>query len=514
VARRELTSRISSLRGALQEELADAFRSAIWFQRGQKLNDQRSLTISGIASSIAENIFHSTPQIKSELINRDDLSSNIVKARRELMYRMLKEGSTSELGYEGYPADAGLYYTVLRASGLHTNRSRLGGWCFGKPPKGDNLVGQSYLELWSETDKLFKNSTNKLRLDEVYALWQSPPFGIKNGVMPILALAFFLANKAHIAIYFDGVFTPNISEVIIDELLNDPKLIQFKYVSAGENKSSLAKAIAEKVLPGQLPEGDTSKISPLDIARGLVSIVVGLPNWTKRTTTVSESAQEVRSMLLKASDPNKVLFADLPTILGSSSEEDLVHRLTTVIEELLVAYPRKLDEIKVIVLAALQHSSGSISDLKVRAQSIKGITGNFQLESFATRIEEYDGSEASIESLISNAINKPSHSWVDRDLDAAIIQLGSLAMDFRKAEALAGLRGRDSARKIFNVVLSAGQGNDLSRTVEISQTDQAKIDATVSQILPILERVDPRLIYATLADLGIKLADKQDEVHS
>jgi hypothetical protein len=513
VARRELASRISSSRGALQEELADAFRSAIWFQRGQKLNDQRNLTISAIASSVAEDIFHSTPQINSELINRDDLSTNIVKARRALMYRMLKEGSTSKLGYEGYPADAGLYYTVLHTPGLHMNRGRLG-WGFGKPrDKDDNLVGQSYQALWTETEAVFKNASDKLGLDEIYSLWRSAPYGLKKGVMPILALAFFLANKAHIALYFDGVFTPNINEVIIDELLNDPKLIKFKYVSAGENKSSLSKAIADKVLLKHLPEGDNSKISPLDTARGLVSIVVGLPNWTKRTNCLSESAQEVRSMLLKASDPNKVLFADLPTILGSSSEEDLVHKLTAVIEELLIAYPRKLEEIKSIVLAALQHSSDTITDLKLRAQSIKGITGNFQLESFATRIEEYDGSEAAIESLISNAINKPSHSWVDRDLDSAIIQLGSLAMDFRKAEAHAGLRGRDSARKVFNVVVSAGQGNDLSRTVEISQTDQAKIDTTVTQILPILERIDPRLIYATLADLGIKLANKEDKVH-
>ena len=219
-------------------------------------------------------------------------------------------------------------------------------------------------------------------------------------------------------------------------------------------------------------------------------------------------------MLLKASDPNKVLFADLPTILGSNSEVDLVEKLTSVIEELRGAYPQKLQEIKTIVLSALQHSAGSIDELKSRAQSVKGITGNFQLESFATRLEEFDGTEDSIESLISNAINKPSHSWVDRDLDAAIIQLGSLAMDFRKAEALAGLRGRASARKVFNLVLSAGQGNDLSRTVEISKTDQTKIDATVTQILPILAKIDPRLIYATLADLGIKFAGKEDEVNS
>jgi hypothetical protein len=218
-------------------------------------------------------------------------------------------------------------------------------------------------------------------------------------------------------------------------------------------------------------------------------------------------------MLLKASDPNKVLFADLPTILGSESESDLVKKLRSVIQELQSAYPAKLNEIRKIVLDSLQHGSGSVEELRARARSVKGITGNFQLESFATRLEEFDDSDEAVESLISNAINKPSHSWVDRDLDAAIIQLGSLSMDFRKAESLAGLRGRDSARKVFNLVLSAGQGNDLSRTVEVSKTDQSKIDATVMQILPILEKIDLRLIYATLADIGIKISQK-DEVKS
>jgi hypothetical protein len=85
-------------------------------------------------------------------------------------------------------------------------------------------------------------------------------------------------------------------------------------------------------------------------------------------------------------------------------------------------------------------------------------------------------------------------------------------MDFRKAEALSGLRGRASTRKVFNLVLSAGQGNDLSRTVEITKNDQNKIDATVTQILPILEKIDSRLIYAALADLGIKFASKEEEM--
>jgi hypothetical protein len=351
-----------------------------------------------------------------------------------------------------------------------------------------------------------------LRLSELYSIWSSAPFGLKKGVMPVLALAFFLANKSDIAIYFNELFTPSINEVIIDELLHDPRSIKFKYVSAGQDRNSLANSIAQKILLFEKLHDETEKMSPLDAASGLVSIALGLPNWTKRTNSVSRPAQEVRSMLLKASDPNKVLFADLPTILESDSEAALVDKLTLVMDELRAAYPKKLAEIRQIILEALQHPANDISDLKSRAQSVKGITGNFQLESFATRIEEFDGSDGSVESLISNAINKPAHQWVDRDLDAAILQLGSLAMEFRRAEALAGIRGRDSDRKVFNVVLSAGQGIDLSRTVEISKTDQAEIDAKVTEIFPILQKMNRRLIYAALADLGIRFSTNEDEI--
>lgn len=509
VARRELTSRLSSLKANLQEELSDAFRSASWFSNGEKINKDKKLTISGVASEIAESIYELTPVINSELINRDDLSSNIVKARRQLMYKMLQDGSLSKLGYEGYPADAGLYFTVLNEPGLHKNRGP-NGWGFGKPSK-DKFPGSSFIDLWDKTEEIFKDASDKVGLDEIYSVWQSAPFGLKNGVMPILALAFFLANKSHIAIYFDNVFTPNISEVIIDELLNDPRLIKFKYVSASENKNSLARAIAENILSTSDKKIDFSNYAPLDTARGLVSIAFALPNWAKRTHSVSQPAQDVRGMLLKASDPNKVLFADLPTILETKSEVELVFKLQKIVFELQAAYPRKLQEIKEIVLKSLQHESDNFEDLKIRAQSVKGITGNFHLESFATRLEEFDGSTEKIESLISNAINKPSQGWVDRDLDAAIIELGTLSMQFRKAESMAGLRGRDTSRKVFNLILSAGLGNDLAKTVEVSTKDQKKIDQTISQIMPILKNIDPRLIFATLADIGIKVSQENQE---
>lgn len=509
VARRELNSRINSLKATLQEELVDAYQSASWYRDGSLIQREKNSTLSSIASEIAEDVFGETPEINSELINKDELSSNIVKARRQLMYKMLQDGGLSKLGYVGYPADAGLYYTVLHTPGLHGNRGPKG-WGFGKP-KDDAKYGSSYKSIWEKTEHIVKEAQDKVSLAEIYEVWQAPPFGLKKGVMPLIALAYFLANKSHIAVYFDDVFTPNITEVIIDELLNDPKLIQFKYVSAGENKSSLSRAIAENILSATGRQTDFSKFAPLDTARGLVSIAMALPNWTKRTSSVSQLGQEVRTMLLKASDPNKVLFADLPTILDSKSEQDLVRSLVKVIDELKGAYAQKLVEIKKIILTSLQHESDSYEDLRMRAKSLKGITGNFHLESFVTRLEEFDGSVESIESLISNAISKPSHVWVDRDLDAAIIQLGSLSMDFRKAESITNLRGRDSSRKMFSLVFSSGFGNDLTKTIEVSTKDQIKIDETTNRILPMLKDIDPRIVLAALADIGIKFSKDNKE---
>jgi hypothetical protein len=85
-------------------------------------------------------------------------------------------------------------------------------------------------------------------------------------------------------------------------------------------------------------------------------------------------------------------------------------------------------------------------------------------------------------------------------------------MEFRKAEAIAGLRGRDSSRKVFNLVLSSGLGNDLAKTVEVSTKDQLKIDQTTNQIMPILKNIDPRLVFAALADIGIKLSQENQEI--
>ncbi len=498
VARRELIGRMESVRAALEEELADAFSLSKWYRQGELQNRERGVSLSVIASSIAQDVFPRTPHILSELINREEPSSNSVRARKDLLYRMVTHADRENLGYDGYPADAGLYYSLLQAPGLHARREDRQ-WSFGPP--NANRRGTSMEALWWATQVRLTESGSNLTLAELYAFWAAPPYGLRAGVMPVLALALFMACRSYVAMYVDGVFTPDLSEAVIDEWLLDPRSIRFQFVEASQDEAMIVQAIAESV--GEASEDD--EVGPLDAARALVGMVVDLPEWAKRTTSISSTSQEVRGMLLRAHDPHKVLFTDLPSLLQVSAPVDLIAKLQSVTDELTRCYGEMLASVSQALLSALDHEGRTLESLHLRAITVKGITGDFRLDAFAGRLEQFDGSQAAVEGLISLAVSKPSISWVDRDIDAAILQLSNWAIEFRRAEAMATLRGRPSTRRVIGVVFGASHGNDVTGTVDVSESDIPAVDDLVKRVLATVYQEKPEIVLAALAEAGALL---------
>lgn len=506
VARREIVGRIEAVRASLEEELADAFELSTWHSRGTAGEIKSCTALSLIASTIVEKIFDKAPHIFSELINREGPSSNSVKARKDLMNRMVTHAHLPKLGYEGFSADAGLYYTILNDPGLHRFRCADGSWDFGDPNLNER--GRSYEAFWWKTKGELLFEGKSLTLKELYTSWALPPFGIRAGVMPVLSLAFYLAHRSSIALYVNGVFTPDLTDAIVDEWLLDPNRIRFQHVEASKDKTKLVDALAKTVSDRS---GTEVGATPLDVARGLVGLVVGLPGWTKRTMTVSSKAQQVRTMLLKASDPLRVLFSDLPTLLGAQDPATLDTHLQTVTDELSGAYHRMLASVRSHLLEALDHGERQLDDLHKRAATVKGMTGDFKLDAFSTRLGTYDESDETIESLISLAIDKPQAAWVDRDIDAAMAKLAAWAVDFRKAETMAPLRGRPSTRRLIGVVFGASHGQDATGFVDISETDTPAIDQLVKRFLAKAQGERKEVILAALAEVGAMMIRQPDK---
>jgi hypothetical protein len=507
VARREVQARLSAVRANLEEQLREAVAHAKWIAGEQEF--ERNARLPPLASDFADEVFHDSPELWSELVNRESPSSNSVKARRDLLYRMLANEGAENLGINGYPAERGLYATLLGGGsgpGLHRQDAQ-GAWRF-MPPDANHA--QTFVNLWKATRALFVDADTRVNVADIQSIWAAPPFGVRKGVMPVIFTAFLLAHKANLALYKNNVFIPRVDDADLDESLQDPSNFSMRWIVIDAQKTSILAGIAEILAAAG---ATASTRDPLEAARGLVALVFGLPAWSQRTLTISEKARSVRDTLLKASDPHKVLFVDLAALLENASGQSYVEALRDPILEIAGAYDALLDRIQSSMLEALDAPLGRWDRLQARAQAVSGVTGDLRQDAFATRLSKHDGSKESMEGILSLAANKPPRDWNDRDIDHALLEIAQAALRFRQTEAFVSVKGRQPTSEAFAVVIGSGaQTRTVSRSFSISDSHREEVELMADRLAKTLkgEGYSTEVLLAALAKAGMRLTVEED----
>lgn len=508
VARREVHARLAAVKANLEEQLQAAVTNAQWFD-GSDEAIESGARLSPIASNLADDLYPDAPLVWSELVNRDSVSSNSVKARRDLLHRMLSHEGTEHLGIEGFPAERGLYETLLRSTGLHREVSE-GQWRFVQPDADSET---RFAAIWQATRDMFVDSSSRVKASDILARWTTAPFGVKAGIQPVLLAAFLLAHQSNVAVYKDGMFIPRLTDADIDEYLQDAGRFSLRWVVIDEEKARILGGIANILAEvGHAAEAR----DPLEAARGLVALVFNLPVWAQRTHQLSDSARAIRDTLLKASDPHKVLFVDLVALLDTSDGDAYVEALRGPITELAGAYEAMLRSVDSAMLEALDAPPAQLDRLRARAEAVAGITGDLRQDSFATRLAKYDGSTVSIEGILSLAANKPPRDWTDRDIDAATLEISKVALRFRQAEAFVSVKGRKPNSEAFAVVIGAGTGAKIiSRSFDITDRHRQAVDSKANEIAAQLRKqgLGTDILLAILAKAGMRLAADEEENH-
>lgn len=506
VARREVNARLAATHSSLEEQLQVAVSMAQWHDGDNQVVAVGS-RLSPLASQFADDLFNLCPRAWSELANRDNLSSNSVKARRNLLHAMLAAETSNALGFEGFPAERGLYETLLKSTELH-RQDESGGWQFLPP---DATRAKGFAELWQATRKLFSGVNVSVGADDIYALWSAPHFGVKQGIQPVIFLAFLLANKAHIAVYKDGMFMPHLTDADIDECLQSPKRFSLRWVAIDEDKNQILGGIAKLLTE---IGGNANAAAPLEAARGLVGMVYNLPAWTRKTHRLSDIAKAIRDMLIKASDPHKVLFVDLVSLLNASDGKSYIDALRGPLQELAGAYDAMLFAVQSKLLEALDADSDDLASLHERANAVAGVSGDFRQDAFATRLAGLDGNHEALEGLLSLAAEKPPRDWVDRHIDAANLELAKFARRFREAEAFVGVHGRQAHSEAIALIIGTGADTKtISRSFSIADRHRKTVDSKAEEIASMLEEqgLGTDVLLAILAKAGMRLASVKEE---
>ena len=519
VARREVSGRLAALQALLETELHKAFDNALWFRKNHQPKRLRQFDLNSIASELADRRFDQSPSLHNELLNRQKPSSNAIAAQNTLLRRMVLNEGESRLGIEGFPAEGGLFASVLEATGLYVQEEKSGR--FVSPTTSGDDPGR-LAPIWDVAFEYLKGHANRaVPVSELFELWHKPPFGVKDGLMPILAVAFVLSQRDKLAVYRDGMFRARFDDVDVDYLAKDAAFIQLRWMDLTDVARHLLSGMAQ-IVRDLDKTNELVHLEPIDVGRGLVAIYGQLPQWTTRTMQLSSNAVTIRDLFKRAHDPNQFLFDDIPGTLGEdvslANVEDLRRVIESVrdgLEELVLAYPSMLHRLRDLMLAELQVpnvSPQSLAELRDRAENIRQLAGDFRLDAFVGRLSQFDGSDESVEGIASLAANKPPRDWVDPDLDQAAIELADMAQKFLRAETYARVKGRPDKRQAMAVVIGInGRPAPLLEEFDIADSDRATVNGLIERMTITLEQSDissRSIILAALAELSTRYMQK------
>lgn len=513
IARREVDARITRLSADLEDRLGEAIDVVDWtlpedaeITTRSELSGPAALSI--LASRLADWRYPGTPLLRNELVNRTRLSSNAAAASRALIRAMTENAGEHRLGFEGFPAEAGLFTSLLAGTGLYTQGDD-GSWRFRRPEADDRF---RLAPMWNAAEELLTASPDGRSLADLYRLWRSPPFGVRDGLLPIMAVAFLLTVQERAAVYLEGTFRPQLDAYLSDRVLQDPADVSVRWVDLSDLDVTLVSELS------RLLSTDEAHIAPssMEVARTLVRRVRELPAWTLRTRGLSKEAVALRDICRHSHDPNQLLFKDLPRVLAgeqSSKRDTLAVTIYRGLEELEAAYPAMLRNLADTLFSELKlrtDEAPNFNALHRRATEIIGVSGNLRLDALATRLKTFEGALDEIEGIASLAANKPPRDWVDRDVDAAGIELAALAQQFRRTEGLCHVKGRRDGRTTLVVFISDPDFPEhAAPEIELDAEERRQAERLARKLNEVLgqEGASQHIALGALAKLGLSLSN-------
>jgi hypothetical protein len=425
VAQKELFTRINSIETLIQSEidrsvslhnLADV-SGCIWKYKGQDLKIMPKDGISQILSKICDERYTSSPRIWNELVNRRLLSSQSAAARRNLIEAMLTNSHLSQMGIKGYPPERSIYESMLARGGLHRHIES-GRWGLVEPGDDDLLKLRSAWE--TIRNYIFITPPEPRPVSELYKQLGDAPFGITEGVLPVLLCAFLQVYQEETTLYREGTLLAEPSVPDWEVLLKRPELFSI----AGCRVTGTRAAIVERIA-----RGFKTPPNVMPIVRELVRQLKSLPEYAWKTNQISREAKALRRSIEIVHSPEQLLFGDLPDALGlkpisgeqldREALEEFFNRLNQTLAELATSTPRRRDWARDIFLEACElpaNSDGWQTFVEI-TREMNGRVNHPNLAPLVKRAAEAADPGAALESVLALAANRPMRVWTDTDVD-------------------------------------------------------------------------------------------------
>jgi len=498
VARREVRYRIVQAKQVLDNILLQAFGFNghpvnCWIE-GQRETIHYSKLFNSRISDVCDKVYNKGLRLWNELLNKQKLSPQGTQARRALVAAMASDEETERLGIQGNGPEYCMYASILSNTGIHSLID--GTWRFVAPRKRSGV-----LQAWRAIERLCFSAQKKSKaIEHIYQELSMPPYGIKEGAIPVLLTAFILAHKDDIALYCDGTFVPVVNSSHCEMLTKNPKRFAVKYFDFSGLKADVFREL-EKVV-GSTQGKKTAKLrnsTLLTIIKPLVRFISSQPAYTLKTKSLSQEALNVRDALLSAREPDMLLFWNLPKALGldpitNKTQANVKEakkfrlRLVEALKGIQNSYSLLLETCHDLLYEAFSvrgDRNNLREDLRVRSRHLSSCIEP-QLKRFIlAALDSQKDEKAWLEATLMVVADKPTESWTDINVTEFELNLMSIARKFNNFEALlsrvASLELSDGfvAKRI---TVTHADGEEINEVVWMDPKAQSKITEIVDEL--------------------------------
>ena len=466
----------AALESAIGIRSSLSVRTELYRLGGQvKLGASRRLA--PVISETCDEMYTRSPRIMNELLNRNSLSSAASAARMRLIEGLFLSPEKPLLGIDELraPPEKSMYLSVLSAGNVH--RFSRGRHIVDEPPAdGDPLrLRPALIEIVKglETAK-----GARVDVDSVFATLRREPFGVRDGIAPLL-LAVVISTRSHeIAVYENGTFLHNFGPADFLRLTKEPGVFELQLCRVAGIRAEVFRLLLDCFAKEQ-PSGRQSEL--LDVVGPLCRFAAQLPEYTRRSTQMDAEASRVRDALLRSADPSSLLFKELPEACGVKAfdengrrdparTETFVSKLHAATDRLRDAYPALLADVVSDVARSLDAGEGKIDRGRIatRAARVALAAREGRLRAFAQRLRDPGLSEdAWVEALASFVVSKPPSRWLKIDVDNWRSEIEALGETFLRVEAAAYSSGPEPSKSAFRIGITRSDGLEVARVVDI-----------------------------------------------
>ena len=335
-----------------------------------------------------------------------------------------------------------------------------------------------------------------------------PPFGLKDGVLPIVLAAVLVHHHSQVALYEEGTFVPRPSAAVFERICRAPEkfdLQRFRIIGPRAEVFQKYASMLAKLGAG------LGKPDLLSVVRPLVLVVRNLPEYAGKTRQLSEAGQRVLRAMKEARQPDRMLFSDLPNACGfpafessgrisADQIESYFSVLSSAFGELQRAYPQLLADVKQLIYSAFG-CSGAIAQAREEmghyARLILNLAVDLKLKSFLLRVIDPAVEETTwVESIATLLAGKPPTAWDDQDRSRFEVQLAATARTFEHFKVLAyemertGFALLNGNVEMLRVSITVPDGGEIERVVQVPAAMARQAQHTADEVRRVLREQD------------------------